>query len=88
MRTINCIKYGKNQQAIDYVPYPGELGQRIYSEVSQKFWQEWLSYQVMFINENHLSPIKPKDRKRIEDAMQKFFFDGGVEPVEGYTPES
>jgi len=87
MRTINCIKYGKNQQGIDYVPYPGELGQKIHQQVSQKFWQEWLQYQVMFINENRLSPINPKHRKRIEEAMQKFFFDGGVEPVEGYTPE-
>ena len=87
MSTINCIKYGENQQGMDYIPYPGELGQRINNEVSQKFWQEWLSYQVMFINENRLSPIKPKDRKRIEGAMRKFFFDGGVEAVEGYTPE-
>jgi Fe-S cluster biosynthesis and repair protein YggX len=87
MSKITCIKYGENQQAIGYVPYPGELGQNIYKQVSQKFWQEWLGYQVMFINENRLSPINPKDRKRIEEAMQKFFFDGGVEPVEGYTPE-
>ncbi|HHL31036.1 MAG TPA: oxidative damage protection protein [Oceanospirillales bacterium] len=88
MRKITCIKYGPNQAGLDYVPYPGDLGKNIHQGVSQKFWQEWLGYQVMFINENRLSPIKPKDRKRIEDAMQKFFFDGGVEPVEGYTPES
>jgi len=87
MHKINCIKYGKNQQGIDYIPYPGEFGKRIHNKISQKFWQEWLSYQVMFINENRLSPINPKDRKRIEVAMQKFFFDGGIEPVEGYTPE-
>ena len=84
---MKCIKYGDNQESISYVPYPGDLGKRIHTEVSQKFWQEWLGYQVMFINENRLSPIKPKDRKRIEEAMQKFFFDGGVEEVEGYTPE-
>lgn len=87
MRKINCIKYGADQEGMDYVPYPGELGQNIHQQVSKKFWQEWLGYQVMFINENRLSPINPKDRKRIEGAMQKFFFDGGVEPVEGYTPE-
>ncbi len=84
---MNCIKYGESQQGMDYVPYPGDLGQRIHDQVSQKFWQEWLNYQVMFINENRFSPINPKHRKRIEQAMRKFFFDGGVEPVEGYTPE-
>jgi Fe-S cluster biosynthesis and repair protein YggX len=87
LRLINCIKYGQDQEGISYVPYPGELGKRIHAEVSQNFWKEWLGYQVMFINENRLSPINPKDRKRIEEAMQKFFFDGGVEAVEGYTPE-
>ncbi|VAW33017.1 FIG001341: Probable Fe(2+)-trafficking protein YggX [hydrothermal vent metagenome] len=88
MKTINCIKYGKNQQSIGYIPYPGELGKKIHLQISQKFWAEWLNYQIMFINENRLSPINPKDRKRIEETMQKFFFDGGVKPVEGYTPES
>ena len=85
---MNCIKYGDNQQGMDYVPYPGELGKRIHNDVSQKFWQEWLSHQVMFINENRLSPINPAHRKRIENEMNKFFFEGGVEKIEGYTPES
>ena len=66
MRTITCIKYGENQQGMDYVPYPGDLGQKIHQQVSQKFWQEWLTHQVMFINENRLSPINPTHRKRID----------------------
>ena len=88
MKTINCIKYGKNQQSIDYIPYPGELGKKIHQHISQKFWQEWLSHQVMYINENHFSPINPTHRKKIEAEMKKFFFEGGVKPVEGYIPES
>ncbi len=88
MRLINCIKYGENQEGLAYVPYPGELGQKIHQSVSQKFWQEWLQHQVMFINENRLSPINPKDRERIEIEMRKFFFEGGVEAIEGYTPET
>ena len=88
MHTINCIKYGENQTGLSYVPYPGELGQKIHQNVSQKYWQEWLAHQVMFINENRLSPINPKDRKRIETEMRKFFFEGGVEAIEGYTPET
>lgn len=87
MRTINCIKYGEKQQGLDYVPYPGELGQKIHQQVSQKFWQEWLDYQIMFINENRLSPINPSDRKKIEEQMEKFFFQGGADKIEGYEPE-
>jgi len=87
MRTVNCIKYGENQQGLDYVPYPGELGQKIHQQVSLKFWQEWLDYQIMFINENRLSPINPSDRKKIEVQMEKFFFEGGADEIEGYQPE-
>ena len=87
MRTINCIKYGENQQGLDYVPYPGELGQKIHNQVSLKFWQEWLQYQIMFINENRLSPINPSDRKKIEQQMEKFFFYFFADKIEGYQPE-
>ena len=87
MRTINCIKYGENQQGLDYVPYPGELGQKIHNQVSLKFWQEWLQYQIMFINENRLSPINPSDRKKIEQQMEKVFVQGGADKIEGYQPE-
>ena len=87
MRTINCIKYGENQQGIDYIPYPGDLGKKIHQQVSQKFWQEWLGYQVMYINENRLSPINPSHRKKIETQMQKFLFEDDVEQIEGYTPQ-
>ena len=87
MRKINCIKYGSDQQGLDYIPYPGELGKKIHLQISLKFWQEWLSHQIMFINENRLSPINPKHRKKIEIEMNKFFFEGGVDKVEGYVPE-
>ena len=69
------------------MPYPGEIGQKIHQQVSQKLWQEWLTHQVMFINENRLSPINPPDREKIKAEMKRFFFGGGVEQVEGYTPE-
>jgi Fe-S cluster biosynthesis and repair protein YggX len=87
MRKINCIKYGKDQDGLDYVPYPGDLGKKIHLQVSQQFWQQWLGYQVMYINENRLSPINPSHRKKIESQMEKFLFGGDVEQIEGYTPQ-
>ncbi len=87
MAKINCIKYGPKQEGLSYVPYPGELGQKIYNQVSEKFWQEWLAHQVMFINENRLSPINPKDREKIMAQMQAFLFDGKAKPVQGYVPQ-
>ena len=87
MHTVNCIKYGKQQKGLSYVPYPGELGQKIHKNISEKFWQEWLQHQVMFINENRLSPINPKDRAKIMAEMQAFLFEDKASAIEGYVPE-
>jgi len=87
MTTINCIKYGKDQEAIPYIPYPGELGQKIHHNVSLKFWQDWLVQQTMIINENHFSPIDSAHRKIIEQKMIDFLFEGKDVKPQGYAPD-
>ncbi len=82
---INCIKLGKEAEGMKRNPYPGDLGERIFENVSQEAWQLWLGHQTMLINENRLTPIEPKDRKFLEDEMEKFFFGGGSEAPEGYV---
>jgi len=73
---------------LTYLPYPGELGQRIYASVSSDAWAQWLKHQTMLINEYRLSPIEPKARKFLVTEMEKFFFGGGSEkPVEYVPPE-
>ena len=76
-RTVNCVLLRIPADGLDYVPYPGELGKRVYENVSQQAWQQWLVHQTMLINENRLSPIEPKARKFLEGEMEKFFFGGG-----------
>ena len=69
-------------------PYPGELGQRIYENVSKEAWQQWLQHQTMLINEYRLTPIEPKDRKFLEAEMEKFFFgEGSQKPGEYVAPD-
>ncbi|HID46565.1 MAG TPA: oxidative damage protection protein [Chromatiaceae bacterium] len=76
-RMVNCIKLGKEAEGLDRAPYPGELGQRIFENVSKEAWQGWLQHQTMLLNEHRLSPINPKDRKFLEEEMEKYFFGGG-----------
>ena len=76
-RTVNCVLLRIPADGLDYVPYPGELGKRVYENVSKQAWQQWLVHQTMLINENRLSPIEPKARKFLEGEMEKFFFGGG-----------
>ena len=85
-RKVQCVLLGVEADGLEYAPYPGELGRRIYENVSLQAWQQWLAHQTMLINEYRLTPIEPKARKFLEDEMEKFFFGGGSSRPEGYTP--
>jgi Fe-S cluster biosynthesis and repair protein YggX len=86
-RMVKCVLLGVEAEGLDYAPYPGELGQRIYENVSRQAWQQWLAHQTMIINEYRLTPIEPKARKFLEEEMEKFFFGGGSHKPEGFVPE-
>jgi Fe-S cluster biosynthesis and repair protein YggX len=86
-RTVHCIVLGAEAEGLDYVPYPGELGQRIYENVSKPGWQRWLDHQTMLINEYRLTPMDPKARKFLVAEMEKFFFGGGSDKPQEFVPE-
>jgi len=71
---------------LDYTPYPGELGKRIYENVSKQAWGEWINHQTMLINEYRLTPAEPKARKFLEEEMEKFFWGGGSEKPKDFKP--
>jgi Fe-S cluster biosynthesis and repair protein YggX len=85
MRTVQCTVLGTEAEGLDYAPYPGELGQRIYANVSKEGWQRWLKHQTMLINEYRLTPIEPKARKFLVAEMEKFFFGGGSDKPSEYV---
>jgi len=86
-RMVKCVLLGEELPGFERPPYPGELGRRIYTEVSQQAWQQWLRHQTMLINEYRLSLIEPKARKFLEEEMEKFLFGGGGSKApEGYKP--
>lgn len=85
-RMVKCIKLGKEAEGLDYPTYPGEIGKRIFENVSKEAWQTWLGHQTMLMNENRLNPLDPKARKFLEGEMEKFFFGTGSKAPEGYVP--
>ena len=85
-RVVQCVILKQEAPGLDRPPYPGELGKRIYENVSKEAWARWLKHQTMLINENRLSPIEPKARKFLEGEMEKFFFGAGSKVPEGYQP--
>ena len=88
-RTVQCALFKKEAEGLDFQPYPGNLGQRIFAEVSKQAWQQWLGHQTMLINEYRLSPINAKDRKFLEAEMEKYFFGEGSEaPADFVAPDA
>jgi Fe-S cluster biosynthesis and repair protein YggX len=84
-RTIFCSYLQREAEGLDRIPYPGELGQRIYENISKEAWQQWVRHQTMLLNEYRLSPIDPKARKFLVEEMEKFLFGGGAQKPEGYV---
>jgi len=85
-RMVQCIKLGKEAEGLDRAPYPGELGKRIFEQVSKEAWQMWMKHQTILINENRLSPIDPKHRAFLEGEMEKFFFGSGSDLPGQFKP--
>ena len=85
-RMVKCAKLGREAEGLDRPPYPGDLGKRVYENVSKQAWQDWLRHQTMLINENRLSPMDPKARKFLEEQMEKFFFGEGADLPPDYVP--
>jgi len=86
-RMVNCVKLGKEAEGLDTLTYPGDLGQRIFEGISKEAWQGWVQHQTMLLNEYRLSPINPKDRKFLEEEMEKFLFGDGPSEVSNFVPE-
>ncbi|MCP4491348.1 MAG: oxidative damage protection protein [Gammaproteobacteria bacterium] len=87
-RMVNCVVLGTQAPGLERVPYPGELGQRIFQSVSTDGWKMWIERQTMIINENGLSTIDPTSLALIEQHMQGFLFkegDMGQQPS-GFRP--
>ncbi len=85
-RMVKCIKLGREAEGLDFAPYPGELGKRIFDNVSKEAWKIWLEQQKMLVNENRLSLADKKSRDYLAQQMDKHFFGGGADAAAGYVP--
>jgi len=84
-RMVYCQALKQELEGLAFQTWPGELGKRIFENISQKAWQQWINHQTMLINEHRLSPLNPEHRKYLEVEMEKFLFGGGSEKPRGYV---
>lgn len=85
-RTVFCARLQKEAEGLDFQLYPGELGKRIFDNISKEAWAEWQNKQTMLINEKKLNMMDAEHRKMLEEEMEKFLFEGKDVVIDGYTP--
>ena len=87
-RTVFCVKLKKEAEGLEFPPYPGELGKKLWETVSKEAWKQWLEQQKMLVNENRLNLSDPRARKYLEEQMRKHFFGEGADQATGYVPKA
>jgi len=83
---VKCVKLGREAEGLDLPPLPGELGKRIWENVSKEAWQMWQAQQTRLINEMRLNLADAKARKYLLEQSEKYFFGGGADEASGYVP--
>ncbi len=85
-RMVRCVKLGREAEGLDFPPYPGAVGKRIYETVSKEAWKQWLELQKMLVNENRLNLADKKSRDYLVQQMEKHFYGDGADAATGYVP--
>jgi len=85
-RMVHCVKLKREAPGLDYPPYPGELGARIWREVSKEAWDEWVAIQTRIVNENRLNLADARARRYLTEQMEQFLFEDRDVQVQGYVP--
>jgi Fe-S cluster biosynthesis and repair protein YggX len=87
-RTVQCIKLNKEAEGLEFAPVPGELGKKIWQQVSKEAWADWLKQQTMLINENRLNMADTRARQYLLKQTEKHFFGEGADAATGFVPPS
>ncbi len=85
-RTVHCVKLKRDAEGLDFAPYPGEMGTRIWQSVSKEAWEEWKAVQTRLVNENRLNLADVRARKYLATQMERHFFGDGADQATGYVP--
>ncbi len=86
VRMVHCVKLGKDLPGLSEPPWPGELGQRIYENVSAQGWKLWEERMKMILNEYRLMPWQKEAQDLVARSMEEFFFSENAAVPPGYTP--
>ena len=85
-RMVQCVYLKKEAEGLGFAPYPGELGKRLYDNVSKEAFELWKRHQTMLVNENRLNLADARARQYLARQMENHFFGSGADAAQGYVP--
>lgn len=86
-RTVNCVKLGREAEGLEKPPLKGEVGQRIFENVSKEGWRMWLEHSKMLINEYRLDVTSEHGQRIWYAEMDKYFFGEGAAAPPDFVPD-
>ena len=86
-RTVQCVKFGKEMEALDRPPFKGEMGQKVFENVSKEAWRMWLEHSKMIVNEYRLDLTSESGQKIWLTELEKYFWGEGSQLPPDYVPQ-
>lgn len=86
-RQVQCVKLGVEAEGLDRAPFKGELGQRVFDNVSKEAWRVWLEHSKMLINEYRLDLVSEAGQRIWMKECEKYFFGEGSELPAEFKPQ-
>lgn len=87
-RMVQCVKLKTEALGLDFPPYPGELGVKIWQSISKEAWENWIQIQTRIVNENRLNLADSRSRKYLTEQMQRYLFEDQDIEADGFVPPS
>lgn len=84
-RMVHCIKLNQELEGLDKAPIPGELGKRVYEQVSKQGWKMFEEHFKMVMNEYRLNLMDPRTDEIFKQQVQQFLFSGMTARPEGFV---
>lgn len=85
-RMVQCVKLGREAEGLAFPPIPGELGKKVFENVSKEAWAAWVRHQTMLVNENRLNLADANARRYLMEQLERYFFGAGADQPAGFVP--
>lgn len=85
-RMVQCIKLKKELEGLEFPPYPGDIGTKIWQSISKEAWANWVDIQTRIVNENRLNLADARSRKYLTEQMQRYLFEDEDIEADGFVP--